>query len=90
MKNWLKNSMRAGVPLVLLETFDAAQSIKSAILSLGDKGAEMAFVEHDVVRGLIGNPLSPKGQVLARDISPNGALDSGNPFEFNRVYSLRL
>lgn len=73
--------MRAGVPLVLLETFDAAQSIKSAILSLGDKGQEINFLEHDVVRGIIGNSLSPKGQVLARDISPNGALDSGNPFE---------
>ena len=81
MKKWLKNSMRAGVPLVLLETFDAAQSIKSAILSLGDKGGEIAFIEHDCVRGIIGNSLSAKGQVLGREISPNGAIDSGNPFE---------
>lgn len=81
MKNWLVNVRRAGVPLVLLETFDAAQSIKSAILSIGEKGGETNFIEHDVVRGLVGSVLSIPGQMLAKEISPNGALDSGNPFE---------
>lgn len=96
MKNWLINIRRAGVPLVLLDTFDAAQSILSVaqtVINREDKkgipeGDKVSFLEYDVVRGLNGDRVSPKqtllsikGQMLAREISPNGAVDSGNPFE---------
>jgi hypothetical protein len=89
MKNWLKKTIKAGVPLVLLETYDAAQSIINVVASLGENAEKIAFFEHDIMRGLVGDRVSPdkqtllsvKGQMMAKEISPNGAIESGNPFE---------
>lgn len=84
-KDWLVKSLVAGVPVVLLETYDAAQSMKAAILSLGEKNVNFSFLEYDRARGLVGHELSLSGQAMARAMAPNGIADSEDYFEALRL-----
>lgn len=50
----IKKALAAGVPLVIVETSDATQTIDSILAQLNGKRDTCPIVRHDVARGLVG------------------------------------
>ncbi len=75
----LKPYRNAGVPILAIETADPGALIKSAVRSLNGKSNVTPVMQWDIVNGLTG--LNDPGNELARQVGPNGALDTGNPTE---------
>lgn len=70
---------RAGVPLALFETCDPSQTIDGCLAALNGKRGDLFIMQWDCVRGLVG--VNERGDSLARDLSPNGAIDTANPVQ---------
>jgi hypothetical protein len=70
---------RAGVPLACFETVDPALSIRATIGALNGKADATALLSWDIAQGIVG--LNGLGKLIAAEISPDGPMQSGNPFE---------
>lgn len=82
--NWkdnhpLKALRRAGVPLAAIETSDPAKTIEACVAALNGKKDETPIIAWDILQGVVG--INRLGQKLASVVSPNGAMDTGNPTE---------
>lgn len=79
---------RAGVPLVSWETPDPAATVTSVIKSLNGKADTTPVLIWDIIRGLTG--CNPLGVTLANELSPNGAMSTGNPAECLTILASKL
>jgi len=75
----IKAIRRAGVPLACIETCDPAATIKNTIAELPADKKPYSIMQWDIVKGLSG--LNKEGQQAARNIAPDGPIQSGNPTE---------
>lgn len=71
----IKDVRRASVPLVLYETADPAQTMRTVLGALNSTVKDVAIMQHDVVRGLVG--LNAKGTNLASEVG--GKLETVDP-----------
>jgi len=80
-----KSIRRAAVPLCAFETADPAQTILGCVASLNGNIDEVKLCQWDLLNGLTAVVLSGKahkgGSAYVRKVSPNGAIDTGNPAE---------
>lgn len=68
-----------GVPLCCFETADPAQTIRGCCAALNGKIESTPIMQWTFSRGLEG--LNSAGKQVADTLSPNGAIDTGNPAE---------
>lgn len=70
---------RAAVPLVAIETADPAATMQETVKALNGKADDSPICRHDMINGLQG--LNEQGRAYAAEVSPGGAIESGNPVE---------
>ncbi len=74
-----KLARRAGVPVIALETPDPAATISACCKAMNSKYEESIVCRWDIIRGLTG--VNDLGEQFAKEISPDGAVQTGNPSE---------
>jgi hypothetical protein len=74
-----KSIRRAGVPLCAIETADPRATIAGCCKALNGKQDTVLLCAWDIIQGLQG--LNEPGKAFAQDVSPDGAVQSGNPAE---------
>lgn len=81
LQSQFKEARRAAVPLLLITTADPADTIRTVCEALNGKTDDLAIMQHDCIRGLIGAPGSEVGAAIASQLAPGGPADTGNPIQ---------
>lgn len=74
-----RDARRAGVPLLAIETADPAATIQACIKLLNGKKDETPVCQWNLLDGLTG--MNKPGSEYAREVAPDGAIQTGNPSE---------
>lgn len=74
-----KKLRQAGVPLAAISTADPAATIAVCVKTLGKKDDQPPVACWDLLRGIVG--VNQRGADMCAGISPDGAIQSGNPSE---------